>query len=236
MMQYVILETLTGVSEIILVFHEVKKRCYLREAANIHPEMHNILVFLSTLFSILFTSKTYRTTIEDISKRACVNCFIHPHMVCLLHRLTRTCNIKHQSCKSIYHYCNNEIENSRNSTAFCYLHFGIIPFLTIIYDSAFVCRYITIITPLFTILTHGVFPLSVISLLGICTTIRLMLCGLLVILSSTSDHTTFQTLMRTILIVFYVLTTAIPTSTCICHKFILFDAKLQIWYAFYLHR
>ena len=223
MMQYVILETLTGVSEIILVFHEVKKRCYLREAANIHPEMHNILVFLSTLFSLLFTSKTYRTSIEDISKRACVNCFIHPHMVCLLHRLTRTCNIKHQSCKSIYHYCNNKIENSRNSTAFCYLHFGIIPFLTII-------------TPLFTILTHGLFPLSVISLLGICTTIRLMLCGLLVILSSTSDHTTFQTLMRTILIVFYALTTAIPTSTCICHKFILFDAKLQIWNAFYLHR
>lgn len=43
MMQYVILETLTGVSEIILVFHEVKKRCYLREAANIHPEKHNPL-------------------------------------------------------------------------------------------------------------------------------------------------------------------------------------------------
>ena len=144
MMQYVILETLTGVSEIILVFHEVKKRCYLREAANIHPEMHNILVFLSTLFSLLFTSKTYRTSIEDISNRACVNCFIHPHMVCLLHRLTRTCNIKHQSCKSIYHYCNNEIENSRNSTAFCYLHFGIIPFLTIIYDSAFVCMRISL--------------------------------------------------------------------------------------------
>ena len=198
MMQYVILETLTGVSEIILVFHEVKKRCYLWEAANIHPEMHNILVFLSTLFSLLFTSKTYRTSIEDISNRACVNCFIHPHMVCLLHRLTRTCNIKHQSCKSIYHYCNNEIENSRNSTAFCYLHFGIIPFLTIIYDSAFVCRYITIITPLFTILTHGVFPLSVISLLGICTTIRLMLCGLLVILSSIIPPPIFRQPLRLI--------------------------------------
>ena len=216
MMQYVILETLTGVSEIILVFHEAKKDVTSGRQQIFIPKS---IIFSSsslTLFSLLFTSKTYRTSIEDISKRVCVNCFIHPHMVCLLHRLTRTCNIKHQSRKSIYHYCNNEIENSRNSTAFCYLHFGIIPFLTIIYDSAFVCRYITIITPLFTILTHGVFPLSVISLLGICTTIRLMLCGLLVILSSTSDHTTFQTLMRTILIVFYVLTTAIPTSTCIC--------------------
>ena len=64
MMQYVILETLTGVSEIILVFHEAKKRCYLREAANIHPEKHNILVFLSnTLFPPFYIehlSKTYR--------------------------------------------------------------------------------------------------------------------------------------------------------------------------------
>ena len=232
MMQYVILETLTGVSEIILVFHEVKKDVTSGRQQIFIPKC--IIFSYSSQHS--FPSFLHRTSIEDISKRVCVNCFIHPHMVCLLHRLTRTCNIKHQSRKSIYHYCNNKIENSRNSTAFCYLHFGIIPFLTIIYDSAFVCRYITIITPLFTILTHGLFPLSVISLLGICTTIRLMLCGLLVILSSTSDHTTFQTLMRTILIVFYVLTTAIPTSTCICHKFILFDAKLQIWYAFYLHR
>ena len=225
MMQYVILETLTGVSEIILVFHEVKKDVTSGRQQIFIPKS---IILSNTLFPPFY--------IEHLSKRACVNCFIHPHMVCLLHRLTRTCNIKHQSCKSIYHYCNNEIENGRNGTAFCYLHVGIIPFLTIIYDSAFICRYITIISPFFTILTHGVFPLSVISLLGICTTIRLMLCGLLVILSSTSDHTTFQTLMRTILIVFYVLTTAIPTSTCICHKFILFDAKLQIWYAFYLHR
>ena len=46
MKRFVIVETFTGVSEIIIVFHEVKIDVTL-EAANIHPEKHNILVFLS---------------------------------------------------------------------------------------------------------------------------------------------------------------------------------------------
>ena len=121
-----------------------------REAANIHSEKHNILVFLSnTLFSPFYVpspslfliskngrylggtweehgrnvfvspslllrfpidtkakfyrrqsevlskiyrrpiedlSKTYRTSIEHLSKRACINCFIHLHMICLMRR------------------------------------------------------------------------------------------------------------------------------------------------------
>ena len=32
-------------------------------------------------------SKTYRTPIEDLSKRACINCVIHLHKVCRLHRI-----------------------------------------------------------------------------------------------------------------------------------------------------
>ena len=121
-----------------------------REAANIHSEKHNILVFLSnTLFSPFYVpspslfliskngrylggtweerfrftfvtsslsnryqsevlsktkrssiedlskiyrrpiehlSNTYRTSIEHLSKRACINCFIHLHMICLMRR------------------------------------------------------------------------------------------------------------------------------------------------------
>ena len=37
--------------------------------------------------SIEHLSKTYRTPIEDLSKRAGINCVIHLHKVCRLHRI-----------------------------------------------------------------------------------------------------------------------------------------------------
>ena len=56
MMQYVILETLTGVSEIILVFHEVKKDVTSGRQQIFIPKS---IIFSSsspTLFFLLFTS------------------------------------------------------------------------------------------------------------------------------------------------------------------------------------
>lgn len=142
----------------------------------------------------IFKTERIRNLSPD-PKRACVSCFIHPHMVCLLHRLTRTCNIKHQSCKSIYHYSNYEVNNRRNCTAFCYLHLGIIPFLAIVLNCEVSHRiFLTFITPLLTIRTHRPFPLFVFTFPGVIP----MIGRLLYILPTSPSHTTLHALMRTI--------------------------------------
>ena len=77
-------------------FHSIPKRSSIEDKAKFYrrPIEHLSKIYRRPIEDLSKTyrrpiehlSNTYRTSIEHLSKRACINCFIHLHMICLMRR------------------------------------------------------------------------------------------------------------------------------------------------------